>query len=236
MEKDEQDFRNHVQKYLDTLQAYAERGCNCSDVGELRDRRYASERLLVAFEHWYGPQHPHSVRLQGIVSDMEEFANEVDDSFESEVDMRRATVDLTAFLEAHIADLEDGWAIDYAARQRIATYNDLLDLAGEMAERSEPEAWGAAVLTGAVLERHLGTLAGARGLDTQDDKGRQKGLSALNNALKAAGVYKRRQATEVLAWTQLRNAAVHNNEAEFEPEKVPDMIERIRLFMENHPE
>jgi hypothetical protein len=91
----------------------------------------------------------------------------------------------------------------------------------------------AAVLAGAVLEKHLRSLCQRQSpaLPTTTDKGEPKKLNVLIDDLKKAGVYNENKAKQLRAWAGTRNHAAHGEFGEFTRTDVEQMVAGINTFL-----
>ena len=88
----------------------------------------------------------------------------------------------------------------------------------------------AAVLTGSVLEDGLRRIADKRGLTLNP----KSGMSAINDALRGAGVYTPLLHRQVQVWIEIRNNAAHGKIAEYEAADVRAMHVGVSQLLDTH--
>lgn len=93
----------------------------------------------------------------------------------------------------------------------------------------------AAVLTGAILEKHLRTLATKNNppIDLLNSKGERKSMNPLIDDLKKAGILLETKAKELRGWAGIRNDAAHGDFDKFKREDVELMLKGVQNFIAN---
>ena len=91
----------------------------------------------------------------------------------------------------------------------------------------------AAVLIGAVLEKTLRSLCENANpkIETVNENGRAKKMSALIVDLKKAGVINEIRSRQLETWNAIRNSAAHGKIEEFTKEQVAAMLQGVQDFM-----
>lgn len=91
----------------------------------------------------------------------------------------------------------------------------------------------AAVLTGAVLEKTLRSLCENANpkIETVNENGRVKKMSAMIVDLKKAGVINEIRSRQLETWNAIRNSAAHGKIEEFTKEQVAAMLQGVQDFM-----
>jgi len=111
---------------------------------------------------------------------------------------------------------------------RAEVFADFIEMAEHLLSQGYKDP--AAVLMGSVLEEHLRTLCGARGIPTQV-AGKPKKADSMNSELAAAGSYNKLDQKNVTAWLDLRNKAAHGHYGEYIAEQVGNMAAGVREFV-----
>lgn len=94
----------------------------------------------------------------------------------------------------------------------------------------------AAVLIGAVLEKTLRSLCENANpkIETVNEKGRAKKMSAMIEDLKKAGIINEIRKRQLETWNAIRNSAAHGKIEEFTKEQVAAMLQGVQDFMAQH--
>jgi hypothetical protein len=94
----------------------------------------------------------------------------------------------------------------------------------------------AAVLIGAVLEKTLRSLCENANpkIETVNENGRAKKMSAMIVDLKKAGVINEIRSRQLETWNAIRNSAAHGKIEEFTKEQVAAMLQGVQDFMAQH--
>jgi hypothetical protein len=131
-------------------------------------------------------------------------------------------------LRAAMEDLERGWTWTLKERVHLEVFDDFLAMAEFLIQEhglKDP----AAVLAGGVLETHL------RKLCEKHDLSPDGNVSVLNDSLRKKEVYPQNEWRSVQAWYDLRTDAAHGRYENYDQQKVEQMIDGIRGFLDRHP-
>jgi hypothetical protein len=109
------------------------------------------------------------------------------------------------------SDLEHGYSVPLEEQLRRGVGKDLLRDARELLDAGHDRA--AAVVGFIPLESRLREIAGSWGIEARTKKGAWKGLSQLNDELRATGAYKQTLFNDIETLANIRAAAAHSSEA-----------------------
>lgn len=138
-----------------------------------------------------------------------------------------------AILRALKYDLERGATRTLEEALRADLFSDQLEIASYFLD--EGFLAPAAVTAGVVLEEQLRKLGEKHGVPTRSAKGRATTAEGLNESLKGL-VYDLGDQKLVTAWLDLRNSGAHPRpKTKLTPDRVSNMIEGVRDFIERHP-
>lgn len=143
-----------------------------------------------------------------------------------------------SFLQGIRDDFEQGMLDEMSARIEAEISVDYLGQAEALLKGEQRGACDhvpAAVLAGAVLERHLRMLCAEADppLALTDAKGNPKGMNALIDDLKKSGAFNELTAKQLRAWADIRNAAAHGQFEKFTPAQVESMLAALPAFLQN---
>lgn len=134
-------------------------------------------------------------------------------------------------------DYAGGFLGTYREMINAELFSDLLNVAEQLLQ-SDKLRLPAAMTAGVVLEEHLRKLSDKHGIPvvvSDGDQERPKRASALNQELRAKGVYNLNEQQQVTAWLSVRNSAAHGHQNEFDEQQVIVMIIGIRGFISRYP-
>ncbi len=132
-------------------------------------------------------------------------------------------------LRAVKEDLSDGSLL-----KRIRTlvsaevFSDLLEQAEELQKNGYKDA--AAVIIGAVLERHLRTMCDRSKIDLFKQNGNHKAINEMNEDLAKADAYSLFQKKQIIAWADIRNNAAHGKFDAYNGEDVAKFLRDVKDF------
>jgi hypothetical protein len=106
--------------------------------------------------------------------------------------------------------------------------SDYLDQANQLLEASYKDA--AAVIVGAVLEKHLRFMCDARGISTLKANGKPMAMNELNNELAMSNTYNLLKKKQITTWAEIRNKAAHGHFESYTAEDVSSMLRDIYAF------
>jgi hypothetical protein len=121
-----------------------------------------------------------------------------------------------------------GWTWTLKERVHLEVFDDFLAMA-EFLIREHALKDPAAVLAGGVLETHLRKLCEKYDLPSQGT------VNVLNESLRKKEVYPQNEWRSVQAWYDLRTDAAHGRYENYDQQKVEQMIDGIRGFLDRHP-
>lgn len=113
------------------------------------------------------------------------------------------------------------------------TYAGYLEMAEGLSGQNYKDP--AAVIAGTSLEVHLKSLATKHDLSVKLPSGAPKKTGALNDELKAAGVYNGLEHKQVTAWLAIRNLAAHGDYDDYDAADVKALIIGVRDFAAKYP-
>jgi hypothetical protein len=130
-------------------------------------------------------------------------------------------------MKAGKEDFEHGYLFDTRALIQAEVFDSFLEQAAHLLEFGYYVP--AAVIVGCVLEDGLRKLCQQNNIAL---KARMT-INPMNDALAKAGVYGTLLQKRFTALADIRNKAAHGNSTEFGVKDVENMIQQVRLFMEN---
>jgi hypothetical protein len=134
-------------------------------------------------------------------------------------------------LRAVSGDLSSGWLNDIRTLVSAEVFNDLLEQAEQLQQAGYKDA--AAVLAGAVLERHLRAMCVRRVIGLLKPNGKHKMINDLNDELGKGGAYNALKKKQITAWADLRNNAAHGNTTAYTDSDVDALLRDVSDFCAN---
>jgi hypothetical protein len=141
--------------------------------------------------------------------------------------------ELVATAKALREDIAAGWLTSVVELAHADTYAGYLEMAEGLHGQGYKDA--AAVIAGTSLEVHLKALATKHGLSLQAPNGSPKKMGAVNDGLKAAGVYNAIEHKQVMTWLGIRNSAAHGDYGEYDEPTVKGLVEGVGIFAVRYP-
>lgn len=142
---------------------------------------------------------------------------------------------MVAFLKAISKDFEQGYFESLEAQIDAEVSSDYLHQAEQLLNHGKSGNKSyipAAVLTGAVLEHGLRSIAiRLEPTEPIEVNGKKLMLNSLIDVLKKREVYNELVAKQLHAWTDVRNAAGHGNFGDFDEKQVKSMITGVSDFL-----
>lgn len=144
-----------------------------------------------------------------------------------------------AILRAIKRDFEDGMLDNLAERIESSIASDYMGQAERLVSEGQSGLYDhvpAAVLCGAVLENSLRVLCGRQTppVPVANPKGEPLTMMRLIEDLKKAGAFKETMASQLRAWTHVRNHAAHGEFDKFTRNEVDGMLAGVRAFLAIH--
>ena len=140
--------------------------------------------------------------------------------------------DLVGIFKAVEHDIKSGMLVNFRSLIQAEVFADFLDMAEHLHRESYKDA--AAVLLGAVLEDSLRKIAGAKGVDILNSKGKPLTIDPLNVELAKKGVYNALVQKQITSWANLRNDAAHGHFDKYDSAQVQQMLLFVQDFCANH--
>ncbi len=163
--------------------------------------------------------------LDGIhYRDFEERCKSLDKGWSQYNDAERGL----AILRAAKEDIDGGYLQRVEMLVSGEVFSDFLDMAEHLLDNDYKDP--VASLIGAVLEDGLRRMCANNTLPVQSGDN----ISSLNQKLADKKVYNRLQQREIETWNKLRDYADHGRFEEYSSEKVGDMLEGTRKFLDNY--
>ena len=135
-------------------------------------------------------------------------------------------------LTAAKRELQGDWLATATGAASRDILLDMLRLATQHAEQGKP--WAAAVIAGAMLEKHLRSLCLARGIaldnDIQGKAVAKKGLQLTGEAYKKK-LYERQDNKAVIGWLELCDSAVAGTGDAIDGDEVKSMLRHMHIFL-----
>jgi hypothetical protein len=131
-------------------------------------------------------------------------------------------------VKAALDDLKGGYFFEPKVLLEAEVFSDLLEQAEELQRAGYKDA--AAVLAGAVLEKHLRSMCARRGIMLLKPNGKHKMINDMNDELAKAGAYNALKKKQVTAWADLRNNAAHGNTTAFAATDVDALLRDVADF------
>jgi hypothetical protein len=135
---------------------------------------------------------------------------------------------MVAAVKAALDDLKGGYFFEAKTLLEAEVFNDLLEQAEELHQAGYKDA--AAVLGGAVLERHMRSMCVGRGIGLLKPNGKHKMINDMNDELAKAGAYNALKKKQVVAWADLRNNAAHGNTGAYTADDVGRFLRDVSDF------
>jgi paraquat-inducible protein B len=139
---------------------------------------------------------------------------------------------MVATVKAAMEDLKGGHFFEAKTLLEAELFSDLLEQAGELSQAGYKDA--AAVLAGAVLEKHLRSMCLHRGIGLLKPNGKHKMINDMNDELAKAGAYNALKKKQMTVWADLRNNAAHGNTAAYTAADVTNFLRDVSDFCANH--
>ena len=114
---------------------------------------------------------------------------------------------ILSYTKAALEDLKGGYFFHAKSLLEAEIFSDLLEQAEELLKAKYFHA--AAVLVGAVLEKHMRSMCARRGISLMKPKGKHKMINDMNDELSKVGAYNALKKKQIIAWADLRNNAAH---------------------------
>lgn len=130
-------------------------------------------------------------------------------------------------------DIENDYLKSLIELVHADIFSDFLEMAYHLNNKGYKDA--AAVITGSTLENHLKQLAIKHNIDLNNENGKPKKASSLNQELTKEGVYEKLDQKNVTAWLDLRNKAAHGHYGEYDKNQVNILIPSVRNFILRKP-
>ena len=144
----------------------------------------------------------------------------------------RHVADVVGIFKAVKHDIKSGMLVNFRSLIQAEVFADFLDMAEHLHRESYKDA--AAVLLGAVLEDSLRKIAGAKGVDILNSKGKPLTIDPLNVELAKKGVYNALVQKQITSWANLRNDAAHGHFDKYDSAQVQQMLLFVQDFCANH--
>ena len=144
----------------------------------------------------------------------------------------RHIADIVGIFKAVEHDIKSGMLANFRSLIQAEIFADFLDMAEHLHRESYKDA--AAVLLGAVLEDSLRKIAGAKGVDILNSKGKPLTIDPLNVELAKKGVYNALVQKQITSWANLRNDAAHGHFDKYDSAQVQQMLLFVQDFCANH--
>ena len=144
----------------------------------------------------------------------------------------RHVADVVGIFKAVEHDIKSGMLVNFRRLIQAEVFADFLDMAEHLHRESYKDA--AAVLLGAVLEDSLRKIAGAKGVDILNSKGKPLTIDPLNVELAKKGVYNALVQKQITSWANLRNDAAHGHFDKYDSAQVQQMLLFVQDFCANH--
>lgn len=145
---------------------------------------------------------------------------------------------VVSFLKSILKDFENGFFEDIETQVDAEISSDYLHQAEQLLSygKSENKSYiPAAILSGAVLEHGLRTIAGKlEPPETTDSKGKVLMLGGLIEALKKRLVYNELTAKQLRYWADIRNAVAHGKFEDFDHEQIEAMVRGVSDFLSRY--
>jgi hypothetical protein len=138
---------------------------------------------------------------------------------------------LVANLKAAFEDLKGGYFFEARKLIEAEVCNDFMEQASELQNAGYKDA--AAVIAGGVLEKHLRTMCGTRGIGPVKPNGKHKMINDMNDELAKAGAYNAHKKKQITAWADLRNNAAHGNYAAYTNADIDAFLRDVTDFFAN---
>ena len=141
-------------------------------------------------------------------------------------------------LKAMRKDIEAGLFDDLIQQLEITVASDYMSQARELLGHKESNHFDhvpAAVLAGAVLERHLRELCVRWGIATIDGNGKALMMDGLISALAKTDKIENPLAQQLRAWAAIRNKAAHGEFEAFDRQSVEGMLAGVQCFLRDCP-
>ncbi len=140
---------------------------------------------------------------------------------------------LQGVLSALRYDIERGALSRWESLVRSELFTDFIDVAAVLLDGGFKDA--AAVVAGATLETHLKKLCVQNSISLENPNGGPIGLTGLRKILVKKQMLSGVDASSLMAWITIRNAAAHGNYKKYTKEQVRLMIDGVRDFIVRHP-
>lgn len=140
-------------------------------------------------------------------------------------------ISIQAALRAALDDIKGGYIFQVRALLESEVCGDFLEQAEELLKANYKDP--AAVLAGAVLERHLRSMCDSRGIALVNPKGKPKAMNDLADDLARAGAFNTMKKKQITAWAAIRNHAAHGQSNEYQAGDVKSLIRDVNDFCAN---
>ena len=144
----------------------------------------------------------------------------------------RHVADVVGIFKAVEHDIKSGMLTNFRSLIQAEIFADFLEMAEHLYREGYKDA--AAVLLGAVLEDSLRKIAGEKGVDILNSKGKPLTIDPLNVELAKKGVYNALVQKQITSWANLRNDAAHGHFAKYDSAQVQQMLLFVQDFCANH--
>ena len=144
----------------------------------------------------------------------------------------RHVADIVGIFKGVEHDIKSGMLVNFRSLIQAEVFADFLDMAEHLLGENYKDA--AAVLLGAVLEDSLRKIAGAKGVDILNSKGKPLTIDPLNVELAKKGVYNALVQKQITSWANLRNDAAHGHFDKYDSAQVQQMLLFVQDFCANH--